>query len=348
MFRRAICRIAVHGQYTRSPRGRERFSGGPRVIRRHMRACRPNPATLANGRAAMNRTGLLIIDKPSGPTSRDVVNRVKRLVRPAKCGHAGTLDPLASGVVVVCVGSATRLIQYVQRMPKCYHGTFLLGRSSPTDDIEQEPTLLADAPLPSREEIDSTLPRFLGEIEQRPPLYSAVKIAGKRSYELARRGKAVELAARTVSIYELELLRYEYPELELAIRCGSGTYVRSLGRDLARALGTEAVMSALVRGAIGSFLLDGAVRYDDLTSEEIDRRLRPPFDAVAELPRVVLSEAEMENLAYGRPISRPSSSGTTLEPSAEWAAIDHSGNLAAILYEKRPGELWPRHNFVGK
>src|SRR5688572_23208926 len=141
----------------------------------------------------MSLFGILNINKPSGITSRDAVNRVERLTRPVRCGHAGTLDPLASGVLVICVGSATRLVQYVQRMPKRYRATFLLGCQSPTDDVEGEITQFEAANQPTRMQIEAALPSFLGEILQRPPDHSAVKVAGRRAYSLARKGKPVDL-----------------------------------------------------------------------------------------------------------------------------------------------------------
>src|SRR5262245_51397499 len=166
-------------------------------------------------------------------TSRDVVNRVQRLVRPAKAGHAGTLDPLAEGVLVVCIGPATRLIEYVQQMPKEYRATFLLGQRSASDDLESDVEVIADARALAREEIEAALPRFMGRVEQRPPAFSAVKVEGRRAYQLARLGNAVDLALRNVEMYQLDVERYEYPELVLSMRCSSGTYVRSVGRDLA-------------------------------------------------------------------------------------------------------------------
>ena len=197
--------------------------------------------------------GIFNINKPAGWTSRDVVNRVQRLVRPAKAGHAGTLDPLATGVLVVCVGPATKLISYVQQQLKEYEATFILGQSSPSDDVETEICELEQPPIPTREAIEAKLPDFVGTIQQRPPLYSAIKVEGQRAYKLARGGSDMELPARPVEIYELSVTAYEYPELCLKIRCGSGTYVRSIGRDLADSLGTAAVMSALTRTAIGKF-----------------------------------------------------------------------------------------------
>ena len=291
--------------------------------------------------------GILNVDKPAGCSSRDVVNRVERLVRPAKAGHAGTLDPLASGVLAICVGQATRLVQYVQRMPKQYRATFLLGQVSETDDLEGQVTLLADAPEPTRAAIKNLLPRFMGRIEQRPPAYSAIKLAGRRAYELARQGRAVEPAARTVVIHGLHLERYEYPELELSIECGSGTYIRALGRDLAAALGTSAVMSALRRTAIGGFCVEDAVPLEELTAESLPHNLQSPLAAVADLPRVTLSDEQLEEIRHGRPIAFLSGgAGSPADATSEWAAIDAAGQLAAILREKRPGELWPEKMLV--
>jgi tRNA pseudouridine55 synthase len=291
--------------------------------------------------------GILNANKPSGLSSRKVVDQVERHVRPARCGHAGTLDPLASGVLVICVGPATRLIPYVQRMPKSYRATFLLDQSSLTDDVESDITHVAGAPEPTAAQIAAVLPQFAGTIQQRPPVFSAVKVAGRRAYALARRGKAVELAPRPVTIYRLAVTRYNYPELELHIECGSGTYVRSLGRDLAAALGTSAIMSALVRTAIGGFRVENSVQPDELSAINLAEHLQPPLAAVADLPRVTLNDEQLAEIRYGRPIAKPSESRQPrFDLAVEWAAIDSTGRLAAILIEKRPSELWPARNFV--
>jgi len=216
--------------------------------------------------------GILNVNKPTGWTSRDVVNRVQGLVRPAKAGHAGTLDPLATGVLVVCVGPATRLISYVQQMPKIYEATFLLGRTSPSDDTETAVTELSNAPEPSLTEIQALLPQFIGSVQQRPPAYSALKVKGQRAYKLARQGETVNLEPRTVEIYELQVDDYQYPECKLTLRCGSGTYVRSVGRDLAESLGTGAVMSELTRTAIGDFCVGDAINIEQLDLEQLETR----------------------------------------------------------------------------
>jgi tRNA pseudouridine55 synthase len=300
--------------------------------------------------------GLINVNKPRGLSSREAVDDVARLTRRAKCGHAGTLDPLASGVLVITLGQATRLTQYVQRMPKRYEATFLLGRRSATDDTESEVELLADAPQPTWDELQDVLTRFVGQVQQRPPAHSAVKIAGRRAYKLARAGQPVEPPERTVTIHELVVRRYEYPEVDLGIHCGGGTYVRSLGRDIAVALGTAAVMSALVRTAIGGFRLEDAVGLDELTSETLPQHLLPALAAVAGLRQIRLSEEQLVEIRHGRAIVVPpgdfpsaeavSPGGQPGDVPTEWAAVDSAGRLVAILREKYPGQLWPAHNFA--
>jgi tRNA pseudouridine55 synthase len=287
--------------------------------------------------------GLLNLDKPAGCTSRDVVNRVQRLVRPHKVGHAGTLDPLATGVLVVAVGPATRLVEYVQQMQKTYQGAFLLGRTSDTEDVEGHVVELPDAAMPEREEILAAIPRFVGAIEQRPPAYSALKIAGQPAYKLARRGEQPDLLPRRVEIHSIELVRYEYPELELLVRCGSGTYIRSIGRDLAESIGTGAVMSQLRRLAIGPFAVENALAADDLSEGELEARLLSPLLAVDHLPRIALAEAEIVRIAQGQSIAT-----TADEPASEIAAVDCDNQLVAILASAGHGRLRPTKCFIGQ
>jgi len=256
-------------------------------------------------------------------------------VRPAKVGHAGTLDPLATGVLVVCVGNSTRLIEYVQRMPKRYRGTFLLDRSSPTEDVEGEVEVLdaANASSLTHEQIATAARRFVGQIEQRPPAYSAKKVAGRRAYKLAREGRAVELKPQPVTVHRLDVLRWEYPQLELDIQCGSGTYVRSLGRDLAQSLGTSAVMSVLRRTAIGAFTVDGALDGETLTAENLADHLLPPLRAVATLPRVTLSRDQVAGIRNGKWLALPDIPAN----AKELAAVDATGHLIAVLVPRRGG-----------
>lgn len=281
----------------------------------------------------MTVLGLLNINKPPGWTSRDVVNRVERLVRPAKAGHAGTLDPLATGVLVVCVGSATRLIEYVQGGRKKYRATFLLGRESDTEDVSGNVMLFADAPIPKREAIVAALPGFVGALLQRPPAYSALKVQGKRAYALARQGKAVELAPRPIEIFALSLVGYAYPELVLDVECSSGTYVRSLGRDIALALGTRALMSGLVRTAVGPFTIGAAIDLAELTAADTSAHLQPMTLAVSHLPSITLIAEQVTHATQGKRLTLAESFAAD-----EIAALDASGRLVAIL--SRAGDHW--------
>ncbi len=292
--------------------------------------------------------GLLNINKPAGVTSRDVVNRVQRVVRPAKIGHAGTLDPLATGVLVLCIGKATRLIPYVQQMRKRYRGTFLLGRLSETEDVEGDVVELESPPEPTAEELRKVLPDFSGEIQQRPPAFSALKVNGKRAYDLARKGEVVELAARPIMIHGLELIEYEYPRFVLDIECGSGTYVRSLGRDIAVKLGTAAVMSDLIRTGIGRFCIQEAISTDQVSKESIESQLIPPLHALGGLPKVRLNDDEARRIAAGLTIENrfdiPDAESQS-DDRIEFAAVDGDDKLLAILVHRKGG-LGPVRNFV--
>lgn len=278
--------------------------------------------------------GLLNLNKPAGMTSRQAVDRVRRLTGIDRVGHAGTLDPLACGVLVVAIGAATRLIRFVQQMPKSYRGVFLLGRRSPTEDVEGEVVELENSPRPTLDEVLAAASLLVGRIRQRPPAFSALKVQGRRAYKLARQGRPVELKAREVTVYRLAVVSYEYPELVLDIECGGGTYVRSLGRDLAESLHAAAVMSALERTAIGGFRLNEAVDPCQLTPESCAARVLPLARAVEMLPKIVLSAEEITRIHHGLTIGRE-----VVPPAAEMAAVDASGRLAAILGPLDGGRL---------
>jgi tRNA pseudouridine55 synthase len=274
--------------------------------------------------------GLLNLDKPAGVTSRGVVDAVQRLVRPTKAGHAGTLDPLATGVLVVCVGPATRLIPFVQAGRKVYRATFRFGVTSPTDDIEGEVTQFPAAPRLTRAEIEAALPEFVGTIQQVPPAYSAVHVAGRRAYELARKGESVSLAAKPVEVFRFDLLRFDdaAQELDAEIECGSGTYVRSLGRDLATRLGTAAVMTALRRTAVGPFRVEDALPPDRLTRDSLAAVLHPPETALAGLLPVPCDASQTAAIRNGRPIPLPTGLRLSQEDTVSLLAPD--GRLAAV------------------
>lgn len=284
--------------------------------------------------------GLLNVDKPSGMTSRRVVDRIARLAKPAKVGHAGTLDPLASGVLVLGIGPATRLVEYVQETPKQYRATFLLGRSSPTEDIDGEVTELPSAVPPTREQLEQAAQALTGQIEQRPPAYSALKVAGRRAYDLARAGQEVDLAPRPVRIDRFRIESYAYPELKVDVQCSGGTYIRSLGRDLAERCGTAAVMSALVRTAVGRFTLDEAVALETPTRENLAELLLPPELAVEGLmPRWTVAPAEADRLARGQTIEARSADEERV------AAFNAERRLLAILQRTPEGAYRAAKNF---
>jgi len=293
--------------------------------------------------------GLLNINKPAGMTSRRVVDIVQRLVRPAKAGHAGTLDPLATGVLVLCVGRATRLIEYVQQQPKTYRGEFLLGRQSDTEDVEGEVVELDNPPVPTLAELTEAAADLTGEIMQMPPQYSALKVDGRRAYDLARKGKQVDLKPRPVQIYRLDIIDYDYPKLTLDVQCGSGTYIRSLGRDLAELVGTAAVMSGLVRTAIGDFKIEQAVSPEMLDRDSVIRYLEPALKAVPGLRRIDISAEELTEIRQGRKIATPADLDLTDAPADEKnpiAGISPDGRLAALLITRGEGMLGPVRVFV--
>ncbi len=215
-------------------------------------------------------TGLLVIDKPYGRTSTGICTVVKGRLRAGgapkrvKVGHGGTLDPLASGVLVILVGKATKLCNEVMAGEKGYLADVDLGVSSPTDDLESEPIPTPGAEPVSRVGIERALEGFIGTIQQKPPAHSAVKIGGKRSYHLARAGDGPEPEARPVEIHEIAIASYDWPRVTLDIRCGKGVYIRSLARDLGAALGVGGMLGGLRRTRVGRFLIEDAITLDDL------------------------------------------------------------------------------------
>jgi tRNA pseudouridine55 synthase len=245
-------------------------------------------------------SGLLVLDKPSGITSRAAVDAAARwFPRRTRIGHTGTLDPLATGVLVLCVGTATRLTEYVQRMGKTYRADLLLGARSDTDDADGAITPVSGAIAPDPARVDAAVATFLGRIDQVPPAYSAAKVTGRRAYDLARAGEEVALTARSVDIYGIDVLRYDYPRLDLEVRCGKGTYIRSLARDLGEQLGCGACVAALRRTRVGPFTVDGALTPSSAAAAARGQLL-PLAHAVADLPRLVLSPLELERLCHGQ------------------------------------------------
>jgi len=285
--------------------------------------------------------GFLNVDKPEGLTSHDVVAWVRRRVpRGVRVGHAGTLDPFATGVLVLGVGPATRLCDYVQRQAKTYVATLRLGATSTTDDPEGQISEVADARPPSPDALQAALGKFVGEIEQVPPDYSAVHVRGRRAYELARRGEKPRPEPRRVVVHRMALLDYRWPEAEVEVECGSGTYVRALARDIGAALGVGAYCAALRRTRVGVFSVEEAVGLDDLDPRQ---HLLSPLAALSELPTVAVAGDEQWRLLQGRAVvpgqELPSEGG-------EVAVVDSDGALLAIAEVGSDGRsLRPRRVF---
>jgi tRNA pseudouridine55 synthase len=294
--------------------------------------------------------GWLVLDKPVGMTSTHAVSVVKRLFQAKRAGHAGTLDPLASGCLPIALGEATKTVPFVMDGRKTYQFTVRWGEERDTDDAEGR-VVTASAARPSPEMIRALLPRFTGTIAQVPPRYSALKIEGERAYDLAREGKVVELAARPVDIHRLEFAAMPEPDhTVLAAECGKGTYVRALARDLGRELGCLGHVVALRRTAVGSFTEDCAVALEALhaagsgapgTEIGLTAFLLPVEAGLTALPALAVSRADAGRLARGQAVLLRGRDAPLVEG---WVAVSVQGSLLALA-EIEKGELRPRRIF---
>ena len=277
--------------------------------------------------------GILNLYKPSGPTSHDCVYRVRRIYETRRVGHAGTLDPLATGVLLMGLGYGTRVLEYLQGLPKTYVADLRFGLSTDTQDITGKPARQADASALSQTDVEEALGKFRGEIQQIPPMFSAVKSGGKKLYELARKGETIEREARPVSIYALDLLEFQ-PGREatarLRVQCSAGAYIRTLCHDLGEGLGCGATMTALEREAIGPFTAAAAIPLDELTAET---PLVPLAKALEHLPAAVLSDSEALRLSQGQFVTAPE--GT---PDGANRVLNGAGDLLAIAIVHGHGE----------
>jgi tRNA pseudouridine55 synthase len=272
------------------------------------------------------------VDKPAGLTSHDVVSRVRRATGTRGVGHTGTLDPFATGLLVVLVGRATRLARFTDGFAKTYRATLALGVATDTDDATG--AVLEESPppaWPAETAVRAALDALTGLQWQRPPAYSAKHVEGRRSYELARRGVAVALPEVEVTVHALELLAYAPPHLEFRATVGTGTYVRALGRDLARRLGTVGHLTALRRERIGPFDVADAVPLDAVGP---GTPLRPAGAVVSHLPRVELDGAALAAVRHGRAVAAPG-------PLSGDVALWHGGEVVAIAEGREDGRLHP-------
>lgn len=269
--------------------------------------------------------GVLPVDKPVGPTSHDIVVRVRRALGTRRIGHTGTLDPFASGLLLLCIGRATRIAEYLTGMDKRYTATVRLGLVTDTDDATGAVIGGTDPGPITRADIERALDGLRGDIDQLPPAYSAKKVGGERAYALAREGRPLDLEPVRVHITELTLTRWELPELELDVQCSSGTYIRAIARDLGAALGVGGHLVELRRTAIGPHTVDHAVGLERIESDPAATRTAviPMPDALGTMPRIPLSGDDLANITHGRAIANGSAAMGTV------ALLDH-GDLVAI------------------
>lgn len=281
-------------------------------------------------------SGFLNINKPLHMTSHDVVGKIRRVLKLKKVGHAGTLDPLASGVLVICVGSATRLSEYVMQTTKRYQARVLLGVTTDTYDAEGEVLQQRDANHIQCADVENALIPFLGDIQQMPPMYSAIKQGGHKLYDLARAGEVVEREMRPVRIDALTVTDWSPPEFTLDVTCSAGTYIRSLAFDLGEALDVGAHLSGLVRLASGAFKLENAIELDALLANERwqDQLVAPPA-ALAHWQSVQLTDEDCDHILHGRPVPQ-----TTLANDLVFGYATN-GQLVAIL--RADDGMWRPH-----
>lgn len=255
----------------------------------------------------MTAFGFLNIDKPQGMTSHDVVAVIRKGIGIKKVGHAGTLDPMATGVLIICVGHATRLSEYIMHQTKVYEATVHLGITTDTYDAEGK-VVTTNTQAVNQTDLESVLPRFRGEIAQIPPMYSAIKQGGKKLYELARQGKTIERPPRQVTISQLNLHHWTFPEFDLTVACSAGTYIRSLAHDIGEAVEIGGHLSALRRTQSGQFTIKGAVSLDELQTAMQENtwqvHLTPVENALSDIPRLDLSVEDVKIVRDGGFIPR--------------------------------------------
>ncbi len=281
--------------------------------------------------------GVVVVDKPAGWTSHDVVGKLRTLYGQKRVGHAGTLDPDATGVLVVGLGRVTRLLRFIQDTTKQYRGTVAFGIATDTLDaageiLEREPMHL------EREQVAVAARRFVGDIEQLPPMVSAVKVGGRKLYEMARKGEEVEREPRSVTIRRFDIEEFEpgpFPTATVLVECSSGTYIRALAADLGTALGGCAHLAQLRRLAVGPFTLDHAVTIEALAAEP-EAAVHAPLEAVAHLERVTVDDETAIAVGHGAVFAATALIGES-EAEGPFAVVDASGELLAVYERHRRG-----------
>ena len=278
----------------------------------------------------MKNKGIIPINKPESWTSFDVVNKIKYAVKPLKVGHLGTLDPMATGVLLVTIGKATKLFDLMQEKEKTYVATFKFGFETDTLDATGEIINKCDV-LPTKQQIVDILPKFIGKISQIPPKYSAKSVNGRRAYDMARKGVKFELKPKIVDINNIVLLDFTNNELKLEITCGSGTYIRAIGRDIAKELNTFATMTSLVRTKVGSFSLDKCKNIKEIT-ENIDENI-VPIKEILNYPILNLDEISKNRLLNGQKLEINAENGL-------YQIIDNFDTLALIKINENLAKMY--------
>ncbi|MBI1214881.1 MAG: tRNA pseudouridine(55) synthase TruB [Alphaproteobacteria bacterium] len=280
--------------------------------------------------------GWLNLDKPQGLTSTQALGRVRRILNAQKLGHAGTLDPLATGILPIALGEATKTIPFVQDRDKVYRFTVTWGEARNTDDCEGETTETSDA-RPTKAQIEAEIPKFIGDIEQLPPQFSAIKIDGQRAYALARKGEEVEIEPRTVTVYNLTLLGATEDTAEFEMECSKGTYVRAIARDMGRNLGCFGHVSALRRLAVGNLTENDAISLDEfekiMQSSTPDQVLMPVETVLDDIPALAMTDSEISRIRQGQTlkfISRQDIDRFSV------AGIDEDTDLILAVGDNRP------------
>lgn len=304
----------------------------------------PSRATGSAPDVEPRRGGVLPVDKPEGPTSHDVVARARRLLDTGRIGHTGTLDPFASGLLLLCVDAATRLSEYLVGLDKTYRATLRLGSRTDTLDPRGE-VVERDEAWKDLEAatLRGILDAFVGELEQVPPRFSAKKVGGERAYRKARRGETVELEPVRIRVHELELLGVDLPDVRLRVRCSSGTYVRALARDIGAEAGSSAHLTSLRRVRIGGFGIEDAVVLDDEAgSAALEEVLIAPARAISHLPVVEVDPGTAVRMAHGQAVDGPGDPGA--EAEAPVAVV--LGDVLVAVAERDGSRLRPRKVFV--
>ena len=248
--------------------------------------------------------GVLILDKPIGASSNQALQRVRKLLRARKAGHCGSLDPLATGVLPICLGEATKFSSYLLGADKSYRALCRLGQTTTTGDAEGDVLETSDLSVDIRQ-VEEVLPRFIGQIDQVPPMYSALKHEGRRLYQLAREGKQVERPPRRIEIFELQLLSFDGRDLEIEVSCSKGTYIRTLAEDIGKALGCGAHLAALRRSRVGDFDESQSLTMEQLQQADevaLERHILPVDTTLAHFPEIVLNAADSSDICCGKPL----------------------------------------------